>query len=111
MSNKIVAVSAIAITVIIGGTWMMNDAKEEKQRRVSVAATPTQATEYFHGYPCTVDCSGHEAGYKWASDRRIADEDDCTGNSESFIEGCKAYVEEEEGNVSGADPEEQEQDN
>lgn len=46
----------------------------------------------FHGYDCTVDCSGHEAGYKWAEEHGIDDEDDCRGNSQSFIEGCQAYV-------------------
>jgi hypothetical protein len=49
--------------------------------------------EASHGdSDCTQDCSGHEAGYKWAEENDISDEDDCTGNSESFIEGCKAYV-------------------
>ena len=48
----------------------------------------------FHGYPCTQDCSGHEAGYEWAEEEGIDDEDDCSGWSQSFIEGCKAYVEE-----------------
>lgn len=48
----------------------------------------------FHGYECTDDCSGHEAGYEWAEDNDIADEADCDGNSNSFNEGCQAYVEE-----------------
>lgn len=48
----------------------------------------------FRGYPCTVDCSGHAAGYNWAQRKDIDDEDDCTGRSQSFIEGCLAYVEE-----------------
>lgn len=48
----------------------------------------------FHGYPCTVDCSGHEAGYDWAEKHDITDPDDCSGNSQSFIEGCKSYAEE-----------------
>lgn len=48
----------------------------------------------FKGYPCTVDCSGHDAGYRWAEKRGIADPDDCTGNSRSFIEGCRSYAEE-----------------
>lgn len=47
----------------------------------------------FHGYPCTVDCSGHEAGYEWAETNDIDDADDCVANS-SFKEGCEAYVEE-----------------
>ena len=46
----------------------------------------------FHGYPCTVDCSGHEAGYQWAERRGLEDPADCGGNSQSFIEGCEAYA-------------------
>ncbi len=49
----------------------------------------------FHGYPCTQDCEGHEAGYQWAEDNGITDPDDCDGNSQSFIEGCQAYAEEQ----------------
>lgn len=49
----------------------------------------------FHGYDCTQDCSGHEAGYRWAEEHDLTDEDDCDGKSESFIEGCKAYVQEQ----------------
>jgi hypothetical protein len=57
---------------------------------VAAAVGPYEAE---HGdADCTQDCSGHEAGYKWAEENDISDEDDCTGNSESFIEGCKAYV-------------------
>ncbi|MDR3204065.1 MAG: hypothetical protein LBV23_04910 [Deltaproteobacteria bacterium] len=48
------------------------------------------------GYQCTDDCSGHEAGYNWARDNEIDDTDDCDGKSESFNEGCVAYVEENE---------------
>lgn len=48
----------------------------------------------FHGYPCTQDCSGHEAGYEWAETNDITDPEDCGGNSNSFIEGCQAYAEE-----------------
>lgn len=48
----------------------------------------------FNGYPCTEDCSGHEAGYDWAEENGIEDSDDCGGNSNSFIEGCESYVEE-----------------
>lgn len=42
---------------------------------------------------CTDDCSGHDAGYTWAEDNDISDEDDCGGKSVSFEEGCRAYVE------------------
>lgn len=51
----------------------------------------------FDGDPCTEDCSGHEAGYRWAEDHQIDDVDDCdtageTSNSPSFAEGCRDYV-------------------
>ena len=60
------------------------------------------AAQDFHGYPCTQDCSGHEAGFEWADRKGIDDVDDCGGNSNSFIEGCQAYVEEnEESNADG----------
>lgn len=48
----------------------------------------------FYDYECTEDCSGHEAGYEWAEDNDISDTYDCDGNSQSFTEGCEAYVEE-----------------
>jgi len=49
----------------------------------------------FRGYECTDDCSGHEAGYEWAERKGITDPDDCGGKSESFIEGCRSYAEEQ----------------
>lgn len=47
-------------------------------------------------WECTDDCSGHEAGYEWASDNGISDPDDCGGKSESFIKGCEAYANEQQ---------------
>lgn len=46
----------------------------------------------FYGYECTEDCSGHKAGYNWAEEKGITDPWDCSGKSNSFIEGCKAYA-------------------
>lgn len=51
----------------------------------------------YAGYGCTQDCSGHEAGYQWAAENGITDPDNCGGNSWSFIEGCRAYAEENGG--------------
>ena len=53
----------------------------------------------FNGRTCTVDCSGHIAGYEWAEDRvnsgLLVDEDDCiSGKSSSFQEGCYSYFDE-----------------
>jgi hypothetical protein len=61
-----------------------------------VAASGTLFAQTFKGYPCTVDCSGHEAGYEWAERKGINDISDCGGNSNSFIEGCQSFVEENE---------------
>lgn len=48
----------------------------------------------FGGYDCIDDCSGHAAGYRWAEEKGIDDEALCPpGNSVSFHEGCRAYVE------------------
>ena len=53
-----------------------------------------QTGKTFHGYECTDDCSGHKAGYDWAKRKGIDSPDDCGGKSNSFIEGCKAYAQE-----------------
>jgi len=39
-------------------------------------------------YGCTIDCSGHEAGYAWAAE---GNEDYGVSNSQSFDEGQQAY--------------------
>ncbi len=40
--------------------------------------------------------SGHEAGRDWAEEKGIDDPDDCGGKSQSFIEGCQEYAEEQQ---------------
>lgn len=65
-------------------------------RAATVASAPdtgkacTSALPYTGG--CTNDCSGHEAGARWAEQRWIEGPDDCSGNSNSFIEGCQEYA-------------------
>lgn len=39
------------------------------------------------------DGSGHSAGYEWAEENEV---DSCGGNSNSFIEGCEEYLEQQE---------------
>lgn len=56
----------------------------------------------FHSYECTQDCSGHEAGYAWAERKGITNEYDCGGISQSFIEGCLAYAEDNYEDDQGA---------
>lgn len=50
----------------------------------------------FRGYSCRSDCSGHRAGYDWARRRGVSRQSACSGNSQSFIEGCWAWVNEME---------------
>ena len=77
-----------------------NDAEHEDAK--------TKQTE-FAGYACTVDCSGHEAGYKWAKEHNISDGEECdrageNSNSPSFAEGCHAYVDGDPDPEDAADP-------
>jgi hypothetical protein len=56
---------------------------------------PRKYKKTFAGYDCNSDCSGHEAGYTWAEENEITDLAECEdSNSDSFIEGCEAYLEE-----------------
>jgi hypothetical protein len=50
----------------------------------------------FGDYPCIPDCTEHEAGYEWGQDHGISDPDDCSGNTGSFIEGCRVYAEQKQ---------------
>jgi hypothetical protein len=58
-----------------------------------IAEAPAGFT--YKGYRCTKDCSGHIAGYRWASEKGIDDEYDCPGSGThpSFWEGCKSKTE------------------
>lgn len=68
----------------------------EESEEIAEQETTSQRTEplEFHGYTCTDDCSGHQAGYDWAEENNITDVSKCNGNSRSFDEGCQAYLEE-----------------
>jgi len=56
-------------------------------------AQPPARSAAFSGYPCAGgDCTQDVAGYLWAQQNGITDEDDCTGNSGAFIEGCRVYA-------------------
>ena len=82
------APKTLLILVVLGGLILaiyvyLNSVSPDKRQPL-----------YFNDYPCTDDCSGHEAGYNWAEEKGIGDVGDCGGNSQSFIEGCWSYVEE-----------------
>jgi threonine dehydrogenase-like Zn-dependent dehydrogenase len=59
-----------------------------------ISTEPAIAQRTYGGFDCTIDCSGHAAGYQWAERNGITDEADCPlpNNSPSFQEGCVAYT-------------------
>jgi hypothetical protein len=56
----------------------------------------------FGRYECTMNCSGHEAGYAWAIAKNIVSEIECerivldAPNRTSFYEGCLTWVEDQQ---------------
>lgn len=58
------------------------------------ATSELAQADTFAGYSCLTDCSAHEAGYEWAEQHGVDDESNCNTPSQSFNEGCAAYVEE-----------------
>ena len=66
----------------------------EEQARDDLGGTTYQ--DNFGSFGCTSDCGGHDAGFDWAQNRGLSDSSECSGNSQSFIEGCEAYFDEVE---------------
>ncbi|MGH8743111.1 MAG: hypothetical protein ACREUY_02425 [Burkholderiales bacterium] len=60
---------------------------------------PSESVPTFGGYPCSGDCSEDKAGYRWAEQHGITDPDACTGNTGSFIEGCRVYARQRAANL------------
>lgn len=61
----------------------------------SFASSQPVTAATFGGYECSDDCSGHAAGYKWADEHNITEEQYCPkGNSQSFHEDCVVYTSE-----------------
>lgn len=63
--------------------------RNEITTQLSFSAHPEN---YYKGYKCSNDCSGHKAGYAWAKQHNINVKTQCIGNSQSFIEGCWAFA-------------------
>jgi len=102
MSNARNPLSALAFFAALGGIIYFAHQYGGGYSAQSSTSRPIQTDTdenkpEFDGYDCTADCSGHEAGYRWAEDNSISDGDDCDAagehsNSPSFAEGCHAYV-------------------
>ena len=109
---KIIIISVIIVIILLLLSVANNNASNSPQFENNSTTTnideetyetETSSEEYettnpleFNGYECTVDCSGHEAGYEWAEEHGITqdDVDNYSGNSNSFMEGMQSYVEE-----------------
>ncbi|KPN91600.1 hypothetical protein [Pseudomonas nunensis] len=74
----------------------------------SVVSSAIASAATFDGYECTEDCSGHQAGYDWAEQNDIDDEDSCDTPSQSFNEGCQSFVEGGSGIASSDDDDDEE---
>jgi hypothetical protein len=115
MGKKLII--GIAIVVVL---YFVFDRSESAPPPTTVQ-TPASSDEAtapssFAGYDCTEDCSGHEAGYNWAEEHDIDDEEVCDtagdhSNSPSFAEGCRAYVNGDSSPTSDDDKNEDEKDN
>jgi hypothetical protein len=110
--NQFVILAVIGVVGVV--LYLANGRSEDEHRAKSYAqsigdAESSETNPKFAGYDCTADCSGHEAGYKWAEEHDISDGDDCDeagehSNSPSFAEGCHAYVDGEPDPEQAADP-------
>lgn len=92
----VLALLLSAAALVLAGC---GESAEAQDARVDAAADNAQASDVdaseveADGYSgCTDDCSGHEAGFEWARDNDLADESECSGDSNSFVEGCEQFV-------------------
>ena len=65
---------------------------EDAARRKAEREMSLQGYDYSYG--CTIDCSGHEAGWRWRAENGYPTYGSLDyGNSQSFAEGARAYEE------------------
>jgi hypothetical protein len=60
---------------------------------LALLSTSASQAASFGNFDCVDNCEGHKAGYNWAEENGITDESGCYGNSSSFEEGCRTYLE------------------
>lgn len=94
----------LVIAVAVFALWLKFDSDKQKQpeyiresfkngKQIEVEVDNSLTRD---DWDCsTPDCAGHNAGYDWAEENGITDPSDCGGKSESFIEGCETYANEQ----------------
>ena len=89
MKNVVVFVIVLAVLIYLANRPKTKPTYNDVRQKIEMY----DGQRLFDGlYPCSQDCSGHLAGYMWASKHDITDPNDCGGNSQSFMEGCIAYT-------------------
>jgi hypothetical protein len=80
--------------------WSISHEHEGPMKFLAHTAAPEPRVHTFGGFPCQdVSCSGHKAGFDWASAHSIHDVADCKvagahSNSPAFEQGCIVYINE-----------------
>jgi hypothetical protein len=97
ISGKLIGLAILAIGALVYWSESSGSAHTDATQPQSPIVSSPSTGSTIEGYDCTSDCSGHEAGYRWAEEHAISDGDDCDtagehSNSPSFSEGCHAYV-------------------
>lgn len=65
--------------------------EDEAHDRATETLASTSFDDVADASMCTGDCGGHDAGFQWAKENGYTDASSCSGDSQSFIEGCEAY--------------------
>ena len=98
--GPLVLLAALAV-MGLAGCGESQDRREDRAEDAAAdaeageqAALSSQSYEQENGSgDCTSDCSGHDAGWQYAKEHELSDASQCTGDSDSFVAGCKSYIE------------------
>ena len=82
------------IGTVESASWEADTASDEPQEYYEDSYIDSEYVEDRGTSECTEDCGGHSAGYEWADENGVCDENFDGGNSESFAEGVREYAEE-----------------
>lgn len=95
-------IMTMALSSCSGSNESSNDLAYEPTSINEEESVTSDSSQIDWNGECTSDCSGHDAGYQWAEENDISDTDSCSTQSDSFNEGCVAFVEENYGESSGS---------
>lgn len=93
MKSFLVIIALLGLGYFLSQPSTNKNPYEEKSSHVNVTAPLTQTKKQDCQEPSNPydEGSGHYAGFEWGEEKG----EECTGNSDSFIEGCDEYVRQE----------------